>query len=81
MLDRILDLFVGFQKPDGTDETKLWNVINNNMSSKIIIEFFVGFGPYLLNINEMHTLAYLGFKLFRFGRLAEMDNQINEILE
>lgn len=57
------------------------NVLYTNMSPKIVIEFFVGFGPFLFNINEMHTMTYLAFKLLRFGRLFEMENQINEILE
>ena len=81
MLDRVADLFVGHQKQDGTEETRLYNVIYSNVSSKIFIEIIVGFGPYMVGIEEMHTLAYFAFKVLRCSRLFEMDNQINEIIE
>ena len=48
LLDRVADLFVGHQKADGTEETRLYNVIYSNLSSKIFIEIIVGFGPYML---------------------------------
>lgn len=50
LLDRVADLFVGHQKADGTEETRLYNVIYSNLSSKIFIEIIVGFGPYMVGI-------------------------------
>ena len=32
LMDRILDLFVGYLKPDGTEETILWCVILKNLN-------------------------------------------------
>ena len=81
MLDRILDLFAGFHKPDGTEETRLTHVIWQNLSSKIVIEFCVGFGPYFFRILDLHSLSYAAFKIPRCARLFEMDGQITEIIE
>jgi hypothetical protein len=74
LLDRVADLFVGHQKADGTEETRLYNVIYSNLSSKIFIEIIVGFGPYMVGIREMHTMIYFFFKVVRCSRLFEMDN-------
>jgi hypothetical protein len=41
MIDRILDLLVGFYKPNGDEEHRLAYVILNNISSKFFIEIFV----------------------------------------
>lgn len=81
MVDRVADLFLGHQRADGTEEPRLYHVIYSNLSAKIPIEIVVGFGPYMVGITEMHTLAYFGFKLLRCSRLFEMDSQINEIIE
>jgi hypothetical protein len=57
MLDRIIDLFQGFNDPEtGKEETRLVSVIWNNFSYKLFLELIVGFGPYWLNINKLHTI-------------------------
>ena len=81
LLDRVADLFVGHQKADGTEETRLYNVIYSNLSAKLFIEIIVGFGPYMVGIAEMHTMHYFFFKVVRCSRLFEIDNQINEVIE
>ena len=81
LLDRVADLFVGYQKADGTEETRLYNVISSNLSSKIFIEIIVGFGPYFVGIRDLHTMNYFFFKILRIGRLFEVDNHISQIIE
>ena len=51
------------------------------MSSKIVIEFIVGFGPYFFNVLELHSMAYAAFKIPRCGRVFEIDGQIAEIID
>jgi hypothetical protein len=45
MLDRFLDLFVGYYNPNGKLEHKLYAVVMTNMSFKFWLEIFIGFGP------------------------------------
>lgn len=79
MIDRVADLFAGFYKPDGTMETKLEKVMQHNISSKFFTEIFISFGPLFFNTEEMYSLVYAVFKLPRYFRIFEMDNQIDEI--
>lgn len=83
MIDRILDLLVGYANPDGTMEHRLYMVIWNNLTSKVFIESMISFGPmYLLHYYKIrNTMYYSFFKLPRYGRIVEMQNQIGEILE
>lgn len=45
VIDRVLDLFVGFYRPDGQLETRLLPVIQQNFSGKFVMELVVSFGP------------------------------------
>lgn len=81
LLDRLADLFVGFTRVDGTDETNLVTVMYTNMSSKLLIEIIIGFGPYMVGVRGMHTIYFFFFKAYRCTRLFEMDNHINEVIE
>lgn len=74
MMDRIADLFAGFYKPDGQIETKLANVIEHNLSSKLFMEFIISFGPLLSTQFNSNTMVYAMFKLPRYVRLFEIDN-------
>ena len=74
MLDRIADLFAGFYKPDGQIETKLSNVIEHNISSKLFLEFVISFGPLFFTPSKMNTLHYALFKVPRYVRLFEIDS-------
>jgi hypothetical protein len=81
LLDRVADLFVGFKKADGTEETRLTNVLYQNISMKLLIEIVVGYGPFLFDIERLHTMYYFFFKVFRCTRIFEMENHINEVIE
>ena len=74
MMDRIADLFAGFYRPDGQIETKLSNVIEHNISSKLFLEFVISFGPLFLDVTTLNTLHYAMFKVPRYVRLFEIDN-------
>ena len=81
MIDRIMDLFVGYYKPNGEEEHRLSHVIYANLSSKFFLEIFVIVAPIILyNIND-NSLIYLLIKMPRYIRLFEIQGQINEILE
>lgn len=45
MFDRFMDLFVGYFNPNGIMEHKLYAVIYANITPKLFIEIFIGFGP------------------------------------
>ena len=82
MLDRFLDLFVGYYNPNGKLEHKLYAVVMTNMSFKFWLEIFIGFGPIAFsNFMELKSYYYSCFKIPRYSRLFEMDAQITDILE
>jgi len=81
MIDRVADLFAGFYKSDNTMETKLEKVMQFNISSKFFTEIFISFAPLFFDTNKMYSLVYSAFKLPRYFRIFEMDNQIDEITE
>ena len=79
MLDRVLDLFVGFKKQDGSEETEIGTVVYLNLSPKFFTEVVIGFGPQIFLMSEggtINSLFYGLFKLPRYTRLFEMDGQI-----
>ena len=48
MLDRIIDLFIGFSKKDGSEETSIRNVISKNFSFSFWLEIIYVAGPFVL---------------------------------
>ena len=62
-------------------ENKLTNVIEHNLSSKLFLEFVISFGPLLWDKFHNNTMIYALFKVPRYVRLFEIDNQIEEILD
>ena len=62
-------------------ENKLSNVIEHNLSSKLFFEFIISFGPLSFGSMEINTMVYALFKMPRYVRLFEIDNQIDEILD
>lgn len=72
MVDRILDLFVGYYKPNGEEEHRLEHVIYANMSSKFLIEILVIIIPIILFNIDNNSLIYLLIKMPRYTRLFEM---------
>lgn len=57
------------------------NVIEHNLSSKLLLEFVVAFVPLLWEEFYSNTMIYALFKVPRYVRLFEIDNQIEEILD
>ena len=82
MIDRFMDLFVGYYTPNGFLEHRILKVIQNNISTKFFFEIFIGFGPmFFFDVSNINTLFYALFKIPRYSRLFEIDGQIAEILE
>ena len=74
MLDRFLDLFVGYYNPNGKLEHRLYAVVMTNMSFKLFLEILIGFGPIAVsNFVELKSYWYSCFKIPRYSRLFEMD--------
>jgi len=49
VIDRFLDLFVGYYQPNGLLEHRLYAVILANISVKLFIELFITFAPIALS--------------------------------
>lgn len=82
MIDRILDLFVGYYQPNGLMEHRLYAVVLNNISLKFFLEIFISFAPIVLNkYYNSKSVFYALFKVVRYVRLFEIDGQVAEILE
>lgn len=74
MIDRILDLFVGYYQPNGLMEHRLYAVILNNISLKFFLEIFISFAPIVLkNYYDSKSVFYALFKVVRYVRLFEID--------
>ena len=77
MMDRILDLFIGYTNKDGTEEFSIKNVIFKNFSSSFMLEIFYVLGPFvLLDLKNIKALAIFLLKIPRLNRLFEIDNAI-----
>ena len=77
MFDRIMDLFIGFMKKDGTQEKSLKNVIFKNFSISFWLEIFYVAGPFfLLDLNQIKAMSIFLLKLPRLNRLLEIDTAI-----
>jgi hypothetical protein len=57
MTDRIIDLFIGFSKKDGSLEKSIKNVIFKNFSFSFWLEIFYVAGPFiLLDLNQINAM-------------------------
>lgn len=45
MVDRTVDLFIGFNRPDGQPETQIINIIKENLTINFFLEIIMSFGP------------------------------------
>lgn len=83
IVDRVLDLFVGYYNPDGYMEPLLTNVIWTNLDSKFFMEIFISFGHLIFFklLDNRNSVMYGLLKFLRYGRLFELDSQIESILE
>jgi len=82
MVDRFIDMFVGFYNPNGQLEHRLLAVVKQNISTKIFLEAFISFGLFFFEEEYMtNPMIYGSIKILRYGRLFELDSQIQEIIE
>ena len=82
MMDRLLGLFIGFTNSNNIEEKQLFKVIEHNFSNKFTMEIFISFAPLVFfEMSKINTIVYSFFKLPRYLRLFEMDNQIHTITE
>jgi hypothetical protein len=81
MLDRFLDLFVGFTTKDGDYEPKIIVVLVHNFSWDFTMELFYSFGPFMFNLNELNSIYYFLFKFPRYNKLFEMDTAVEIFLD
>ena len=82
VIDRIMDLFVGFIQPNGQPEYRLYAVVLNNISVKFFLEIFITVAPIALqNVYHRKSVIYALFKVVRYVRLFEIDGQVADILE
>ena len=82
VIDRIMDLFVGFIQPNGQAEYRLYAVLLNNISFKFFLEIFITVAPIVLqNVYHRKSVIYALFKVVRYVRLFEIDGQVADILE
>jgi hypothetical protein len=82
MIDRFMDLFVGYFNPNGIMEHRLYAVIFANISPKLFLEFLIGFGPIMVtDMTVTKSMWYALFKIPRYSRLFEIDGQIADILD
>ena len=82
MIDRVIDLFVGYYTPNGFLEHRIGATILQNLSTKFFLEIIMSFGPlFIFDLDNMNSLYYALFKIPRYSRLFEIDGQIAEILE
>ena len=83
IVDRILDLLVGYYNSDGSLEPLVSNVIWTNLDSKFFMEIFISFGHLIFFrlLDYRNSVIYGILKFLRYGRLFELDSQIENILE
>ncbi len=75
VLDRWIDLFVGFYNPNGYLKPKIVSVVQQNFSFKMVLELFIGFGQHLVPWSlGLNPVFYTSIKILRYGRLFEMDS-------
>ena len=79
IINRFLDLFIGFVNKDGNNETKVWNVIYKNFSSDFYMELVYSFGP--LFFGEIDSTIYFIFKFPRYNMLFGISHVINKTLD
>lgn len=78
IVDRVLDLLVGYYNADGQMEPSILMVVWTNLDSKFFLEIFISFGHLIFfKLLENRNSAYYGIlKFLRYGRLSELDAQI-----
>lgn len=74
MVDRLLDLFEGYNNPSGFLEHRVIEVIKTNINFKFFLEIFVSFAPIIFKKSLGNSSsAYICFKSVRYLRKFELD--------
>ena len=81
VINRSLDLLIGFVDKHGKYEKNVLNVIYKNFSSDFYLELIYAFGPLCFNLEEMDATIYFIFKFPRFNMLFGISHTINKTLE
>ena len=79
IVDRVLDLLVGYYNADGQMEPSLLMVVWTNLDSKFFLEIFISFGHLIFFklLKNRNSAIYGILKFLRYGRLSELDTQIS----
>ena len=81
MLDRFLNLFIGFYNKEGEYEPKVIVVIMKNYSSDFYMELVWTFGPLFFHPDKLNSIYYFLFKIPRYNRLFEIATAANTFLD
>jgi hypothetical protein len=81
VIDRVMDLLVGYINEMNKLEPSITKVIFKNLSLAFFIELFITFIPVFFVGSEMNSLIFFIVKSPRFLRLFEMEQQITEIMD
>ena len=81
VINRFLDLFIGFIDKHGKYEKNVLNVIYKNFGSGFYMELIYAFGPLCAELEELDSSIYFIFKIPRFKMLFEISHTINKTLE
>ena len=84
MLDRLIDIFVSFYKPNGEMEHRLFYVVFHNIGIKFFLEIAISMVPWFIHYSMGHSMKAHLFavaKIARYGRLFELDTHINNYIE
>ena len=81
MIDRFLNLFVGFYNKEGEYEPKVMVVIMKNYSSDFYMELVYTFSPFFFEPHKLNSIYYFLFKIPRYNRLFEIGTAANTFLE
>lgn len=81
IFDRLCNLCVGYINKEGKAEPRIWIVVYQNLNFSLLIEILVTVIPIYIGLQEIYSLYFFIFKIFRYVRMMEMETQINEIID
>ena len=82
VLDRTVDLFVGYYNENGSLETSVFKVIHNNIAYTFFLELLISFGPCTAfdwfyesdDESKLPAELFFIFKVFRYVRMFELES-------
>jgi len=85
VIDRVMDLLVGYINDLNKLEPSITKVVFNNLSFAFFIELFITFVPMVFHAfifgDKWNSFVFFLIKSPRFLRLFEMEDQITEIMD